>query len=118
MRAAILGASTDPNKFGHRAVRAYRRRGWEVVPVHPTATDVAGVACVRSLEEVVGELDRILVYLPPAVGLNLLPSIAARGASQVWFNPGAESPEIRAAVARLQLPAVFACAIVDIGESP
>jgi predicted CoA-binding protein len=118
MRAAILGASTDPAKFGNRAVHAYRRRGWQVIPVHPTATEVAGLACVRSLSEISDPLDRILVYLPPAVALPLLPQIAARAAGEVWFNPGSESLEIRQRATELGLPAVFGCAIVDIGEVP
>ena len=39
-------------------------------------------------------LDRISVYLPPAVGMKMLPEIAARGCDELWLNPGSESDEL------------------------
>jgi predicted CoA-binding protein len=117
-RVAILGASSDPNKFGNKAVRAYARRGWEVIPVNPRETHVEGIACVSDLSEVDGPLDRISVYLPPKIGIGLLESIRDAGAAEVWFNPGAESAELARRAEELELAAVYGCSIVDIGESP
>jgi predicted CoA-binding protein len=64
------------------------------------------------------KLDRISVYLPPAVGLKVLPEIAARGASELWLNPGSESDELVAAAQGQGLHVIQACSIVDIGVSP
>ncbi len=115
---AVLGASQDRRKYGNKAVRAFLACGWRVHPVSLSADTVESLPAVRSLDEIAGPLDAVTVYLPPTVGLATLPAIAAKKPATVWFNPGAESPELKAAVAVLGLPAVYDCSIVAIGRSP
>jgi uncharacterized protein len=116
---AILGASADRAKFGNKSVRAHRRGGYDVYPVNPKAETIEGLPAYPSLGEVpVNLLDRISVYLPPAVGLKLLPEIAAKKACEVWFNPGSESLELLQKARALRINAVAGCSIVDLGLSP
>lgn len=117
-RVAVLGASTDHRKFGNKSVRAHRQAGWEVVPVSLSGDEVEGLATYRKLADVPGELDRVTVYLPPPVTLALLPEIAAKGAAEVWFNPGAADREVVERARELGIPAVEGCSIVDLGLSP
>ena len=117
---AILGASTDRSKFGNKAVRAFVARGYTVYPVNPKADEIEGLPAYPSLAAIPAgiELDRISVYLPPAIGLKVLPEIAARGTGELWLNPGSESDELVAAAERQGLNVIQACSIVDIGMSP
>ncbi len=116
---AILGASTDRAKFGNKSLRAHAKAGYDVYPVNSKGGEVEGHTAYRSLAEVpVGHLQRVSVYLPPALGLAALDEIAAKGCDEVWFNPGADSPEILAKASKLGLNAIAACSIVDLGLSP
>jgi predicted CoA-binding protein len=116
---AVIGASPDRRKFGNKSVRAHLAAGFTVYPVTPSADEVEGLRAYRSVADVpAGHLDRVSVYLPPAIGLKVLPEIAARAPGEVWFNPGAEAPEVLAEARRLGLNAVAACSIVDLGLSP
>lgn len=117
---AILGASTDRSKFGNKAVRAFVTRGYDVYPVNPKADEIEGLKAYPSLAAIPADvkLDRISVYLPPAVGLKVLPEIAARGCGELWLNPGSESDELVAAADAQGLNVIQACSIVDIGMSP
>jgi predicted CoA-binding protein len=116
---AILGASSDRSKFGNKSVRAHLRAGYEVFPVNPKGGQIEGLAAYRNLAEVpAAHLNRISVYLPPAIGLAALDEIAARGCDELWFNPGSESPEILAKARALGLRPIAACSIVDLGLSP
>src|SRR5688500_13223616 len=117
---AILGASADRSKFGNKAVRAFVTRGYDVYPVNPKADEIEGLKAYPNLAAIPAEvkLDRISIYLPPAVGLKVLPEIAARGADELWLNPGSESDELVAAAERQGLNVIQACSIVDIGLSP
>jgi len=116
---AILGASADRSKFGNKSVRAHAQAGYEVFPVNPKGGTIEGLPVYRSLEELPpGPLQRVSVYLPPAVGLGMLAAIAAKGCEEDWFNPGSESPEIMVKARELGLPAHAACSIVDLGLSP
>ncbi|QDU28103.1 hypothetical protein ETAA8_31960 [Anatilimnocola aggregata] len=116
---AILGASTDRSKFGNKSVRAHAAKGYTVYPINPKADEVEGVKAYPSLAETpAGTLNRVSVYLPPAVGIKVLPEIAARGCEELWLNPGTESDELIAEAERLGLNVIQACSIVDVGMSP
>lgn len=116
---AILGASADRAKFGNKSVRAHRRRGYDVYPVNPKAETIEGLPAYPSLGDVpVSRLDRISVYLPPAVGLKLLSEIADKEAREVWFNPGSETPDLLRKARELGVNAIAGCSIVDLGLSP
>jgi predicted CoA-binding protein len=116
---AVIGAGPDRRKFGNKSVRAHQRAGYTVFPVHPSATDVEGLTANPSIKDVpVEKLDRVSVYLPPAVGIKVLPDIATKAPGEVWFNPGADSPEVLARARELGLHVIAGCSIVDLGLSP
>lgn len=116
---AIIGASTDRQKYGNKSVRAHLNQGYEVYPVHPSAQEIEGLTAYPSLSEVPApQLDRISVYVPPEVGIQLLEEIHKRGAREVWFNPGSESPDLLERARELGLNVIQACSIIAIGESP
>jgi hypothetical protein len=59
------------------------------------------------------------MYLPPALGIRVLPELAERGdVAELWLNPGAESPELVREARRLGFEPILACSIIDIGERP
>ncbi|NJN36832.1 MAG: CoA-binding protein [Nitrospiraceae bacterium] len=116
---AVLGASTDRAKFGNKAVRAFQQQGYTVYPVNPKGGTIEGLPVCASLAEVsAAHLDRISVYLPPPVSFELLPEIAAKGAREIWFNPGSADAQVLAAAREAGLNAIAGCSIVDIGRSP
>lgn len=115
---AVIGASTDRSKFGNKAVRAYQRMGWQVYPVHPKAAEIEGLPAVRSVRDVPEPLQRVLLYLPPELGLTVLADVAAVRPAEFFVNPGAESDALVAAARKLGLETIQACAIVDVGVSP
>lgn len=116
---AILGASTDRAKYGNKSVRAHLRAGYDVYPVNPKATEIERLRAYSTLADVpVQNLDRISMYLPPSVGLKVLPEIAAKGAREIWFNPGSESQELLQKAEELGLNVISGCSIVDVGMRP
>ena len=116
--AAILGASADPAKFGHKAVLAYARQGYAVWPVNPKESLIAGHPAYRDIAALPGRPEVISAYLPPQILLGLLPAIAQRGCDELWLNPGTDSLEVVAEAQRLGLPVIRACSIVGLGLSP
>ncbi|MBZ0114732.1 MAG: CoA-binding protein [Thermoanaerobaculia bacterium] len=116
---AVLGASQDRAKYGNKCVRAYVQKGWTVVPVNPNVDSVEGIPSVARLGDLAGQsIDRVSVYLPPAVTDAELEAMAALGAKEVWFNPGATNSTVSARARSLGIPIVEACSIVNIGLSP
>jgi uncharacterized protein len=118
MRVAVIGASADRRKYGNRAVRSYQAQGHTVLPVHPTAKQIEGLDAYATVSDVPGAIDRALLYVPPGIGIRILDELAARAVPEVYVNPGADSPELFERAAQLGLNVIFACAIVDIGDTP
>lgn len=115
---AIVGASDNRAKYGNKAVRAFKDGGWEVYPVNPHAAEVEGLRAYPSVKDIPGGLDRVSMYVPPAVGLTLLDDIAEKGAGEVFFNPGSESEAVLQAARARGINAIVACSIVNIGLRP
>jgi predicted CoA-binding protein len=89
---AIIGASADRSKYGNKAVRAFKRKGYEVFPVNPTESLIEGIKVFSKIGDLPAKPDVVSVYLPPPKVLRLLPDIAAKGCEELWLNPGTESP--------------------------
>ena len=118
LSVAVIGASKDRRKYGNKAVRAYEENGFRVHPVNPGEATIEGLPAYPSIDEVPEPLDYVSLYVPPAVGLKLLPAIAAKKPKELWLNPGSESDELIEAAADLHLRAIVACSIVALGMSP
>jgi len=115
---AIIGASADRSRFSNKAVRAFVRQGYTVIPIHPKEAEVEGLKAYKSVLDVPGPIDMASLYLPPAVGERVIEEVSRKGIVELWVNPGAESPELLAKAHSLGLKPIVACSIVGIGESP
>lgn len=115
---AVIGASSNPSKFGHKAVRAHLRQGWTVYPVTPKPEPIEGLKTYPSILDIPGPVDRATLYLPPRRGIAVLAEIQKKGVAEFYVNPGAESDELIAEAERLGLKPIVACSIVAIGERP
>jgi predicted CoA-binding protein len=115
---AVVGASSARHKYGNKAVRAYLRQGWTVYPINPNEKTIEGLTVYPTLADVPGRIDRVSMYVPPEVGLDLIDAIARVAPSELFLNPGSESAALVARAEAAGLVPIEACSIVDIGERP
>ena len=115
---AVIGASSDRTKFSNKAVRAFARQGYTVIPIHPRETEVEGFKAYPSVLDVPGAIDMATLYLPPALGLKVVEEIAKKRIADVWINPGADGPDVVARARELGLKPNVACSILGVGEHP
>ncbi|MCZ4497409.1 MAG: CoA-binding protein [Thermoleophilia bacterium] len=92
---AVVGFSTDPTKAAHRAPMVLVDRGWNVIPVHPTATEVAGLTAYKTLADIPVPVDLVDVFRPPSEAPGIAEQAAAIGAKTLWLQKGITSPEAR-----------------------
>jgi predicted CoA-binding protein len=115
---AVIGASSNREKWGNKAVRAFAQQGYTVYPVNPNEPEVEGHKTYPNIKEVPVRPDTITVYVPPPRLVKILPDIAARGCDELFLNPGTESDEVLAECERLGLNAIQACSIIAVGVAP
>ena len=115
---AVIGASNDRRKYGNKAVRAYQDSGYSVFPVNPKEATIEGLRAYPNLAAIDQPIDYVSLYVPPAVGIQLLPAIAEKEPKELWLNPGSESEDLIDAAADLHLRAIVACSIVALGRNP
>ncbi len=118
MNVAIIGASRDREKFGNKAVRAYHAHGHRVFPVNLREKEIEGLPAYRSVLDIPEKLDVVLVYVPPATTLRLLPDLVKIAPKQLFLNPGSEDDAVVARAQELGLEPILACSIVAIGDNP
>ena len=55
---AVVGMSRDPSKDSHRVAEYLQSQGFSIVPVNPTADEVLGEKCYKSLLEMPAEIQK------------------------------------------------------------
>jgi uncharacterized protein len=115
---AVIGASSNRQKFGNKALRAFVQRGYTVIPINPTEAEVEGHRAFASVLDVPGTIDMATLYVPAPVGMRVMDDLVKKGVPEVWLNPGADDRTVVEKAHSLGLKTVQHCSIIAIGESP
>jgi len=87
-RIAFVGVSRDPRDFSRSLFRDLQKRGYEVVPVNPKATDIEGARCFARLQEVSPPVEAALVMTAAETSESIVQDCAAAGIERVWLHRG------------------------------
>jgi uncharacterized protein len=90
-RFAVVGASTDREKYGNKVLRVYQQNKLDVVPINPKADQVEGLKAYPDLASVPGAIDGVSIITPPKVTEQVVAEALQRGIKNIWMQPGAES---------------------------
>ncbi len=110
---AIVGLSKDPNKDSYSVAEYLMSRGYEIIPVNPTATEILGKKVYPSLVEIPEELAKAIDIVdifrpsdqvPPVVdqAINLREKYG-NNPRAIWMQLGIENPDAAAKASRAGL---------------
>jgi len=105
-RLVIIGLSRGGKKFGNIAYKELKARGYSLYAIHPQAQEIEGVPCYPNLAALPGQVDGVLVSVPPQKAKAVLQEVAAAGIKNVWLQQGSESGEVLAQAKQLGLNVV------------
>jgi predicted CoA-binding protein len=88
---AVVGASEDPSKFGHKIAVDLHRAGYRIYPVNPKGGVIDGLKVYPSLAALPETPEVVDIVVPPAVTEQIVREINDLGLKRVWMQPGAES---------------------------
>ena len=115
---AVIGASSNRAKFGNKAVRAFERQGYRVVPINPHEAEVEGHKAYATVLDFPESIDMATVYVPGPVGVKIMDDLAKKGVPEIWLNPGADDSPVLERARALGLNVIVACSIIGAGDSP
>jgi len=113
---AVVGASTNREKYGYIAYADLKRYGKTVYPVNPRATEIDGDRCYASVRELPVVPEVVVAVVPSKLTEALVGELAEIGVRNVWMQPGAESAKAiaDAEAAGLNVTANGPCVMVGL----
>lgn len=96
---AILGASSNPERYAWRALKLLKENHHTPFPVSINEREIDGLKTYPTLGDIAEPIDTLTLYVSPDKVEASLEDIIALHPRRVIFNPGTESP---AAMARLR----------------
>ena len=113
----VVGASEDRSKYGNKVLRCYLQNKKLAIPINPKAATVEGVASVATVADLPDNVKSISVITPPAVTEKVVEAAIAKGITNIWMQPGAESAAAveRCQAAGINVIADHSCLLVVLG---
>lgn len=93
---AVVGMSRDPSKSAAGVPTALAAAGFEIIPVNPHASELAGRRAYPDLASVPQPIDLVLVFRPAPEAPEVARAAVRAGARALWLQQGIVSPEARA----------------------
>jgi len=110
-KTVVLGASENPQRYSHLAVKSLLRHGEEVVAVGMKEGEIDGVK-ILSGKPAIENVDTITMYVGPANQKDWYNYILSLKPKRIIFNPGAENPELEKLAEANGIEVVEACTLV------
>ncbi len=88
---AIVGASTDSTKYGHKIFHNLQGAGYIIYGVNPKGGEIDGQQLYPSLADLPEKPAVVDIVVPPKVTEEVVRQCAELGLNRVWMQPGAES---------------------------
>jgi predicted CoA-binding protein len=88
-RIALVGFSRSGKDFSRMLDTEFRKRGVEVVPVNPDATELDGRRCFPSVSAITPPVEGALILVPAARAEAVVRDCLDAGVKRVWLHRGA-----------------------------
>jgi uncharacterized protein len=109
---AVLGASSNPERYSNRAVLLLLEKGYQVIPVNPAMPDIAGLPPVATLSDIRVAVDTVTLYVNASISSAQEGGLLRLRPRRVIFNPGSENRGLRIKLEAAGVETVEACTLV------
>jgi len=90
---AVVGMSPKPERPSHYVALYLREQGYEIIPVNPGQTDIAGEICYPTLKDIPKPVDVVDVFRRPEHVLPIAEAAVEIGAKALWLQDGVINEE-------------------------
>ncbi|HHT27258.1 MAG TPA: CoA-binding protein [Firmicutes bacterium] len=111
---AVVGVSRSDEKYGTKVYRLLTKHGYDVTGINPRMSELDGRMIYPSIADMPQKPEAVVIVVPPQIAVETIKEAAAAGITQVWLQPGAESPEAIEVAAELDMSLIYdSCIMVQ-----
>ena len=98
LRIAVVGISRDPAKSARRVPSYLAAKGARIVPINPHADRILGQEVLRSLHDIEGPVDMVMIFRPgpDEAGRVVREAMKLPGRPVLWLQEGIRADEAAA----------------------
>lgn len=90
---AVVGMSKHPSKDAHHVPKYLIENGYNVIPVNPTAEEILGRKCYKTLLDVPDKIDIVDIFRPSEHVPPIVKDAITKGVKVVWMQLGISNNE-------------------------
>jgi len=109
---AILGASSNPERYAYKAFQSLVNHGHLPLLVNPKLMELEGARIYSSLKDIDIHVHTVTVYVSANISNEIKNELIQMRPDRVIFNPGSENPSLQAELAKACIPVMEACTLV------
>ena len=86
---ALIGVSSDKQKFGNFLLREFAKKGYHVFPVHPSLDEVEGIRCYSGVKSLPDQVTNLIIVVNSIVTEQIVSQLKDTSIKRVWMHRGA-----------------------------
>lgn len=104
---AVVGLSDRPDRTSHMVSAAMQKRGYRIIPVNPSATEILGEKSYPSLKDIPEPIYIVNVFRRSEYCADVAREAAEIGAKVLWLQQGIISEEAAAIAEKSDMIAIM-----------
>lgn len=104
---AVVGMSKNQDKAAHYVPKYLHDRGYNIIPVNPTATEILGKKCYPTLIDIPVEIDIVDVFRPSEQVKPVIEESIKIKPKVIWLQEGIHNPEAEAIAQKSGIEVIF-----------
>jgi predicted CoA-binding protein len=121
----VVGASNDQSKFGNKVLRAYKAKGYKVIPISKRSNMIEEISCLKSLTDFANKFPSkipqtgVSIITPPGATKLIIEEGASLGYRYFFLQPGTCDAEVNILIERIKqergAQVIQDCVLVQLG---
>jgi len=104
---AVIGISKNPEKAAHYVPKYLAEKGYNIIPVNPTADKILDKKCYREIAEVPDSVDIVDVFRPSEEVLPVVREAIKKTPKVIWLQEGIHNSEAEELARKAGIEVVF-----------
>ncbi len=104
---AVVGMSKNPEKAAHYVPKYLSEKGFNIIPVNPTTTEILGTKCYPTLLDIPLEIDVVDVFRPSDQINPVIEEAIKIKPKVIWLQEGIHNPEAESLAQKAGIEVVF-----------